>query len=592
MERWKTRAAQIPPTDDAARNRAQARLDDLTKPLGSLGRLEDLIQQLAAATGHVIPRIDRPLALIFAADHGIAEEGVSAYGREVTEEMAVNAAMGNAVSSVLARGAGIPLRVVDVGVRRSVRHPAVVVAKKTEGTQNFTRSAAMTEEELDQALEAGWSEAEKAAKEGMDLLLLGEMGIGNTTAASAMATILLDWPPAQVVGPGTGIDDETRQHKIRLVEEAVRFHHPNRSDPLEILRKVGGFEFAALVGAILSAASEKVPVVLDGMATGVAALLAHRLNPGVESYLIASHRSPEPAHQWILKALHLEPLLDLGMRLGEASGALIAYPLIRESVRVMAETATFTDARVSNPHTNATANLTVSVDRPPSDHGFTPEEIDAVYKVIQARRDIRVFLPDPVPDAVLARILAAGHMGPSVGFMQPWNFILIRDRTLRKALQEMVDHERIVAGEHYPDAKRDYYLRLKVEGLLDAPLTLCVTNDPTRGGPHVLGRNTIPETDLMSTACAIENMWLAARAEGIAVGWVSMYRKEKVRALLNIPAPIDPVALLTMGYTAHFPQIPVLERVGWGRRLDLTDLVFTDRWGERASVPALGVPPS
>lgn len=590
MERWKVQAVEIPPVDESARARAEARLDDLTKPLGSLGRLEPLIQRLAAATGHVIPHVDHPLALIFAADHGIAEEGVSAYGMEVTEQMAVNAAMGNAVSSVLARDAGVPLRVVDVGVRRSVRHPAVVVAKTSPGTQNFTRSAAMRSEELDGALQAGYSEVAMAAESGLDLLLVGEMGIGNTTTASAIAAILLDRPPAHLVGLGTGIDEDMRQHKIGCIEEALQLHRPDRSDPLEVMQKVGGFEFAAMVGAILRAASQRIPIVLDGMATGVAALIATRLNPAVRPYLIASHRSPEPAHQWLLEELHLEPLLDLGMRLGEGSGALMAYPLIHASLKIMAETATFTDARVTNPPKNVHPGMAVPMHRPPSDHGFSPEEVDAVYKAIRARRDIRVFLPDPVPDAVLARILAAGHMGPSVGFMQPWNFILIRDLTLRKALQQMVDQERIAAGEHYADTKRDYYLRLKVEGLLDAPLTLCVTNDPSRGGPHVLGRNTIPETDLMSTACAIENMWLAARAEGVALGWVSMYRKEAVRQLLHIPDPVDPVALLTLGYTAHFPDIPVLERVGWGKRLDLAGLVFADRWGQRSSLTEIGTP--
>lgn len=202
-----------------------------------------------------------------------------------------------------------------------------------------------------------------------------------------------------------------------------------------------------------------------------------------------------------------------------------------------------------------------------------------MYKVIRARRDIRIFLPDPVPDATLAEILAAGHLGPSVGFMQPWNFIVIRDPAIRQHLQQLVDKERVRAGEHYSDTQRDFYLRLKVEGLMDAPLTLCVTTDPTRGGPHVLGRNTIPETDLMSTACAIENMWLAARAEGVAMGWVSMYRKEDVRELLGIPSHVEPVTLLTVGFTPDFPEIPLLQRVGWWERLDVASLVFEDKWG-------------
>ncbi|WDM02991.1 5,6-dimethylbenzimidazole synthase [Alicyclobacillus cycloheptanicus] len=248
----------------------------------------------------------------------------------------------------------------------------------------------------------------------------------------------------------------------------------------------------------------------------------------------------------------------------------------------MAETATFTDARVTNPHRKAVPapniEQSAGVDKPPVPLDFSEEERAAVYKAILARRDIRVFLPDKIPDDVLGRILSAGHHGPSVGYMQPWNFIVIDDRSTLQRLQEVVERERVAAAEHYRDLKRDYYLRLKVEGLLQAPLTLCVTNDSTRGGPHVLGRNTIPETDLMSTACAIENMWLAARAEGVAMGWVSIYRKEDVRSILRIPDHVDPVALLTVGYTPHFPDIPVLERVGWGRRLPFDSVVYFNAW--------------
>ncbi|MCL6454026.1 MAG: 5,6-dimethylbenzimidazole synthase [Alicyclobacillus sp.] len=267
----------------------------------------------------------------------------------------------------------------------------------------------------------------------------------------------------------------------------------------------------------------------------------------------------------------------------------------------MAETATFGDARVSNPHraeheplgpgearvespaatgaecTDGAANRSAAVQ--PTANDFDEAERQALYKAIYARRDIRSFLPDSIDDEVLMRILAAAHHGPSVGFMQPWNFILVRDRQVLREIQRVVERERVLAAEHYEDLQRDYYLRLKVEGLLQAPLTICVTNDPTRGGPHVLGRNTIPETDLMSTACAIENLWLAARVEGIGVGWVSIYQKADIRRILRIPERIDPVALLSIGYTAHFPEIPLLERVGWRSRLALQGLIYHDFWG-------------
>lgn len=574
----------MPPLDAVAIDRARERLDDLTKPLGSLGGLEPLIVRLAGIQGRVIPQVTRPIALIFAADHGVATKGVSAYDVDVTEQMAVNIAMGSAVSSVMARQSGIPLTVVDVGVRRTVRHPDVLVHKVMRGTRNITEGPAMTEAEVTHALTVGWDLVAAAIQDGHDLLVLGELGIANTTAAAAMASLLLNRTPRDLVGHGTGISDNQWNQKVAMVETALSVNSVDPADPQEIVRHVGGCEIAALVGAILSAAKHRVPVVLDGVTTGVAALTASRISTGTNAYLIAGHMSPEPAHAPILEALGLSPLLSLQLRLGEASGALLAMPIIRQALAVMAETATFSDARVSNPHRvdqPTTQERPEFLDEPVKDR-FSDNEREAVYKVIRSRRDIRVFLPDPVPDAVLARILEAGHMGPSVGYMQPWNFILIRDLAIRQRLQRMVEQERVAAADHYNDRKRDYYLRLKVEGLVDAPLTLCVTNDPTRGGPHVLGRNTIPETDLMSTACAIENMWLAARAEGVAIGWVSMYQKSAIRELLGIPEHIDPAALLTIGYTPHFPEIPVLDRVGWGQRLDLNRLVFTDSWGNEA----------
>lgn len=574
----------IPPLDTVAMTRAQNRLDNLTKPLGSLGDLEPLMVRMAGITGHVIPRLTKPAAFIFAADHGVAEAGVSAYDQHVTEEMAVNIAMGTAVSSVLARQAGIPLTVVDVGVCREVRHPGVVVRKSQFGTRNITNGPAMSEKDLDDALETGWDLVQAAADAGCDFLIVGELGIANTTASTALASRLLDRDPKSLMGRGTGISDAQWQQKAATIAMALAINPTDPEEPLQILGHLGGFEIAALVGAILAAASRRIPILLDGVTTGVAALTASRIAKGTEHYLVAGHLSPEPAHKAILAELGLSPILNLQLHLGEASGALLAAPLMQQALTVMAETATFGDARVSNPHQRepVDAEFSLNLKTAPVSSGFSDSERDAVYKVIQARRDIRVFLPDPLPDSVLSRILTAGHLGPSVGYMQPWNFILIRDLTLRQRLQHIVEQERVRAAEHYEDLKRDYYLRLKVEGLTDAPITLCVTNDPTRGGPHVLGRNTIPETDLMSTACAIENIWLAARAEGVAVGWVSMYQKEEVREILGIPGHIDPVALLSLGYTPHFPEIPVLERVGWGRRLDLNRLVFLDGWGNEA----------
>lgn len=587
LELIAARCADVPAPDEASMRRARARMDDLTKPPGSLGRIEPLVVRICGMTGKVIPEAERAGALLFAADHGIAEDGLSAYEAKVTEEMVVNICMGGAVSSVLARSAGAVMRVVDVGVKTTVRHPAAIVRKVAPGTRHFLRERAMSREQAYACVSIGMEEADNLARQGIQLLTLGEMGIGNTTSSAAMAAVLLGVTAAEATGKGTGIDGGALQRKIAVIAQAVERHRPDPGDPWDVLSALGGFEIGALAGAMLAAASRRIPILLDGVITGVAALWATRICPRVGEYLIASHVSAEPAHARILAELGLEPFARWEMRLGEGSGALMMLPVIRTACRVMAETATFEDARVSNPFRpdsaaeNDAADARLQVEGAPTVSGFDDFERRALYKAIAARRDIRSYLPDPIPDEALSLILQAAHRAPSVGYMQPWNFILIRDRSVIGELHRAVDRERVRASERYEGLRQDHYLRLKVDGLQQAPLVICVTNDSNRGGPHVLGRNTIPETDLMSTACAIENMWLAARVEGIAMGWISMYRKEDVRRILDIPEHIDPVALLTVGYTAHFPDIPLLERVGWRERLELRDLVFETKWNRR-----------
>ncbi len=610
------RSERIPPLDVRAMEKARDRLDDLTKPRGSLGVLEDVLVRLSGMTGQAIPGFRQPLAVVFAADHGVAKHSVSAYGTQVTEEMAVNMCMGSAVSSVLTRSQGIELKVVDVGIRSRVRHPGVLVRKVAPGTKDFSVEPAMTLEQAYEGVFTGLEIVEQSIRQGCDLVVVGEMGIGNTTASTAVIAGLLQLPVEDLAGEGTGISAQQRQKKVEVIRGALQRHALNPADPWDVLCKVGGFEIAAMAGAMIACAHHRVPVVLDGVITGCAALLASRLNPEVTNYMLASHRSTEPAHERVLAALGLSPLVNWDMHLGEGSGALFVLPAIRNACKVMAETATFEDARVTNPHKspldaeggvlnggstqtggshdvcaaangNADGNPEVRPETAPHARSapivrdFDDFERAAVYKAILARRDIRAFLPDPIPDDALDRILTAAHHGPSVGYMQPWNFILIRGRQQLEQIQAVVERERVRAAEHYRDLKQDYYLRLKVEGLLQAPLTICVTNDSTRGGPHVLGRNTILETDLMSTSCAIENMWLAARVEGIGMGWVSIYQKADIRRILNIPEHVDPVALLSVGYTSHFPEIPLLERVGWGSRLDLQTLIYRDTWGNQ-----------
>jgi 5,6-dimethylbenzimidazole synthase len=212
---------------------------------------------------------------------------------------------------------------------------------------------------------------------------------------------------------------------------------------------------------------------------------------------------------------------------------------------------------------------------------FTEQEKEALSKIIYTRRDIRTFLPDPISDESVMKLLNAAHQGPSVGFMQPWNFILVSSKEVKDRLAWAADKERRALAIHYEGEQQDRFLNLKIEGIKQAPLTICVTCDPTRGGSHVLGRNSIPETDLLSTACAIQNMWLTACAEGLAMGWVSFYKKNDIRDILGIPPHIEPVALLSIGYTENYPEKPILETANWEKRRSLTDLIFNEAWGNK-----------
>ncbi|MGO4271017.1 5,6-dimethylbenzimidazole synthase [Paenibacillus sp. TAF58] len=210
---------------------------------------------------------------------------------------------------------------------------------------------------------------------------------------------------------------------------------------------------------------------------------------------------------------------------------------------------------------------------------FTEEEKEGLYKSIYTRRDVRTFLPNPILEETIMKLLNAAHHGPSVGFMQPWNFIIISTDKVKERLAWAADKERRALAIHYEDTRQDEFLNLKIEGIKQAPITICVTCDPTRGGSHVLGRNSIPETDIMSVACAIQNMWLAACAEGLAMGWVSFYKKNDVRDILGIPPHIDPVALLSIGFTENYPEKPILETANWEKRRSLNNLIFSETWG-------------
>ncbi|MBS0172140.1 MAG: nicotinate-nucleotide--dimethylbenzimidazole phosphoribosyltransferase [Nitrospira sp.] len=338
----------IQPVNGQIAEKAQARLDGLTKPLGSLGRLEETAVRYAAITGEVKPNVPRGVVFTFAADHGVAMEGVSAYPSEVTPQMVLNFLRGGAGVNVLARHTGVEVRVVDIGVAYDFGTvPGLIQKKVMRGTRNLRREPAMSRTEAAQALQIGIELATEAAREGIGMIGTGEMGIGNTTPSAAIAAVMTGRPVADVTGRGTGIDDAGHVHKIQVIQEALERHCPDRTDALDVLAKVGGLEIAGLAGLILGAAAARVPVVLDGFIAGAAAVIAAGMQPLCRDYLIASHRSVERGHQVILDHLGLKALLDLDLRLGEGTGACLGMGLVQASIKILTEMATFGEAGVS-----------------------------------------------------------------------------------------------------------------------------------------------------------------------------------------------------------------------------------------------------
>lgn len=336
------------PVNADAAARARQRQSQLTKPRGSLGRFEDLAVMLAGLQGVEQPRVDNVRVAIFAADHGIAVHGVSAYPQCVTRQMVGNFAAGGAAVSVLAAETGATLEVIDVGTLDEGECPAGVIANRCgAGTADFATAAAMTERQLESALAAGRAAVGRARAAGSDLFIGGEMGIGNTTSAAALACALLRAPAAALAGPGSGLGTAGVRQKVAVIARALGVHQGRLDDPLEALRRLGGFEIAALVGTFSACAQQHVPVLVDGFIAGVAALISVRLCPGAGNWMLHAHRSAEPGHRRVLAALGAKPLLDLGFRLGEGSGALVALPLMRLACALHADMATFADAGVA-----------------------------------------------------------------------------------------------------------------------------------------------------------------------------------------------------------------------------------------------------
>lgn len=338
----------IQPLDQNLQVKAQARLDQLTKPLGSLGRLEEVAVRYVMITGELKPSVPRGAVFTFAADHGVTKEGVSAYPKEVTPQMVLNFLRGGAGVNVLARHAGVDVRVVDIGVDYDFGMVPGLIAKKVmKGTRNLLVEPAMTRAQAEQSVLVGVELATQAAREGVGLIGTGDMGIGNTTPSAAITAVMTGRPVAEVTGRGTGIDEAGQARKVTVIQHALDLHRPDRTDALDVLAKVGGLEIGGLAGLILGAAAARVPVVLDGFIAGAAALIAVGLQPRCREYLIASHRSVERGHQAILDHVGAKPLLDLDLRLGEGTGACLGMSLVCAAIKIYNEMATFDEAGVA-----------------------------------------------------------------------------------------------------------------------------------------------------------------------------------------------------------------------------------------------------
>ncbi|MCG6879546.1 MAG: nicotinate-nucleotide--dimethylbenzimidazole phosphoribosyltransferase [Deltaproteobacteria bacterium] len=339
----------IKPVSDRLRPEALHKIDNKTKPLGSLGRLEQLALQASLIQESLNPRLNRKALFVFAGDHGVTEEGVSAYPSEVTGQMVENFLQGGAAINVLCRHHHINLYVVDMGVNGDFDpHPSLFQKKIRKGTRNFALEEAMTAEEVEDALTKGMEVfLHENAKSKIGIVGLGEMGIGNTTSASAIISVVTGISPGQATGRGTGLDDKAMERKAEIIQNALRYHAPDPLNGMDILRKIGGYEIAGIAGAVLAAASEGTMVVLDGVISTAGGLIAYILNPRIKDYLVSGHRSVEIGQQAALSHMGIEPVIDFQMRLGEGTGAAMTIDIVDAACRIMREMASFDDAGVA-----------------------------------------------------------------------------------------------------------------------------------------------------------------------------------------------------------------------------------------------------
>ncbi|WP_224983750.1 nicotinate-nucleotide--dimethylbenzimidazole phosphoribosyltransferase [Geomonas agri] len=349
MQLLETTLAKIQPVDEALLAKAQAKLDNKTKPLGSLGRLEEVGRRFAAITGDFAPDTAKKVIFTFAGDHGIVEEGVSLFPKEVTPQMVLNFLRGGAGVNVLARHSGAEVRVVDIGVDYDFEPaPGLIIRKIAKGTRNFAKGSAMTRDEAVAAIEVGIALADEAKKEGVAMVGTGEMGIGNTSPSSAIIAAIAGCTVREVTHRGTGIGDAALENKIKVIQAGLDLNRPEPQDPLDVLTKVGGLEIAGIAGLVLGAAANRMPVVVDGFISTAGALIASEMHPAVRDYIFTAHTSVEIGHQMMLERIGVKPLLDLQLRLGEGTGAALAMGLIEAGVKILKEMATFEEAGVAS----------------------------------------------------------------------------------------------------------------------------------------------------------------------------------------------------------------------------------------------------
>lgn len=349
MDKLNSVLVKIKPVDRSSDENTQKRLDNLTKPKDSLGRLEEFAKRIVAITGKEKPELSKKIIITMAGDHGVTEEGVSAYPKEVTAQMVYNFLNGGAGINVLANHIGAKVVVVDMGVAEELKyHPDLVVKKIAKGTNNFAKGPAMTREQAIRSLEAGIEVVDEIINSmGVDIIGTGEMGIGNTTASSAITAVITRKPVLDVTGRGTGIDDDTFNRKVNVIKKALEINRPDPNDGIDILAKVGGFEIGGLAGVTLACAANKIPVVIDGFISSASALIAVKLKPEVRDYIFAAHSSVEIGHKAILDYIGHEPILNLKMRLGEGTGAALGMSIIEAGVKILNEMASFDSAGVS-----------------------------------------------------------------------------------------------------------------------------------------------------------------------------------------------------------------------------------------------------